>query len=398
MAQSGEGWLDETRSAYLYRVIAEVERGSPRSELFRKLAHEAEGQAAIWAKNAGLGSVPAFIPDLRTRLVAGLVRRYGPRAMRGILAAMKVRGLSVYSHAAPGHPAPTSADEVGKRHRGIAGGGNLRAAVFGINDGLVSNASLILGVAGASANNSTILLSGIAGLLAGAFSMAAGEYVSVRSQREMYEHQIGLERAELAEYPEEEAEELALIYAARGLSVSDAHGLARRTIANPGLALDTLAREELGLNPENLGSPWGAALSSFFSFGVGALVDRGRFVRGRLDDQPLYGPQRGARRPAHARDRRRRGGGHLPGGCAARREPRLTGCETGNGGRVRRSQPRRVFPPACDRLGSERRPQDRRLAAGHRRHAAGLRVGTGAVEGALRQGSFSRLERRAPRA
>src|SRR5437762_86218 len=91
MAQSGEGWLDETRSAYLYRVIAEVERGSPRSELFEKLAREAEGQAAIWAKNASLASVPAFIPDLRTRLVAGLVRRYGPRAMRGVLAAGDVR-------------------------------------------------------------------------------------------------------------------------------------------------------------------------------------------------------------------------------------------------------------------------------------------------------------------
>src|SRR3989442_3346906 len=173
MAQSGEGWLDETRSAYLYRVIAEVERGSPRADLFQQLAREVEGQAAIWAKNAGLASVPAFVPDLRTRIVEGLVRRYGPRAMRGILAAMKVRGLSVYSHAAPGHPAPTSADEVGKRHRGIAGGGNLRAAVFGINDGLVSNASLILGVAGASANNSTILLSGIAGLLAGGVFLAA---------------------------------------------------------------------------------------------------------------------------------------------------------------------------------------------------------------------------------
>jgi len=272
MAQSGEGWLDETRSAYLYRVIAEVERGSPRAELFEKLAHEAEAQAAIWAKNAGLASVPAFVPDLRTRIVAGLLRRYGARAMRGILAAMKVRGLSVYSHAAPGHPALTSVEEVGKRHRGIAGGGNLRAAVFGINDGLVSNASLILGVAGASSSNDIILLSGVAGLLAGAFSMAAGEYVSVRSQREMYEHQIGLERAELAEYPEEEAEELALIYAARGMSVRDAHDLAGRTIADPRHALDTLAREELGLNPEALGSPRGAALSSFFSFGVGALV------------------------------------------------------------------------------------------------------------------------------
>src|SRR5712671_6769333 len=222
MAKSGEGWLDETRSAYLYRVIAEVERGSPRAELFEKLAREAEGQAAIWAKNAGLASVPAFIPDLRTRLVAALARRYGPRAMRGILAAMKVRGLSVYSHAAPGHPSPTSVDEIGVRHRSFGGRGNLRAAVFGVNDGLVSNMSLILGVAGASSNSSFIVLSGVAGLLAGAFSMAAGEYVSVRSQREMYEHQIGLEEAELDEYPGEEAEELALIYAARGMSAEDA--------------------------------------------------------------------------------------------------------------------------------------------------------------------------------
>src|SRR5436190_4306673 len=278
MAQSGEGWLDETRSAYLYRVIAEVERGSPRSKLFQELAREAEGQAAIWAKNAGLASVPAFVPDLRTRIVAGLVRRYGPRAMRGILAAMKVRGLSVYSHAAPGHPAPTSADEVGKRHRGIAGGGNLRAAVFGINDGLVSNASLILGVAGASANNSTILLSGVAGLLAGAFSMAAGEYVSVRSQREMFEYQIGAERDELATYPHEEAAELSLIYQARGLGKDDADRMSSRIVANPSYALDALAREELGLDPGALGSPVGASAFSFAAFAVGAAIPLLPFV------------------------------------------------------------------------------------------------------------------------
>jgi VIT1/CCC1 family predicted Fe2+/Mn2+ transporter len=185
---------------------------------------------------------------------------------------MKVRGLSVYTHAAPGHPSPTSVEEIGKRHRGVGGGGNLRAAVFGVNDGLVSNMSLILGVAGASSNDSFVLLSGVAGLLAGAFSMAAGEYVSVRSQREMYEHQIGLERAELAEYPGEEAEELALIYAARGMDKAEALALAKRTIADPKQALDTLAREELGLNPEELGSPWGAALFSFFSFAAGALL------------------------------------------------------------------------------------------------------------------------------
>ena len=231
---SDEGWIDETRSAYLYRVIAEVEHGSPRSTLFLELAREAEGQAAIWAKNAGLAAVPAYEPDLRTRIVAGLARRYGPRAMRGILAAMKVRGLSVYSHEAPGHPTPVLREEIGSRHRGMGMGGNLRAAVFGINDGLVSNLSLILGVAGASSNNGIILLSGVAGLLAGAFSMAAGEYVSVRSQREMYEHQIGLEQAELDEYPDEEAEEL--------------------------------------------GSPWGAALSSFFAFAVGAIVPLLPFV------------------------------------------------------------------------------------------------------------------------
>src|SRR6266852_1930118 len=162
-----EGWLDEVRSAYLYRVIAEVERGSPRSSLFLELAREAEGQAAIWAKNAGLPSGPALFPDLRTRIVAGLLRHFGARPMPGILVAMKVRGLSVYSHAAPGHPAPTSVEEVGKRHRGMAGGGNLRAAVFGINDGLVSNLSLILGVAGASSNTGFILLSAIAVLLTG---------------------------------------------------------------------------------------------------------------------------------------------------------------------------------------------------------------------------------------
>src|SRR5258707_3988816 len=204
MAKSGEGWLDETRSAYLYRVMAEIERGSPRSSLFLELAREAEGQAAIWAKNAGLGSVPVFVPDLRTRIVAGLLRHFGPRPMRGILVAMKVRGLSVYSHAAPGHPAPTSVEEVGKRHRGIAGGGNLRAAVFGINDALVSNASLILGVARASANNGTILLSGIAGLLAGAFSLAAGQDVSVAPPRGGYQEQIRVGHRQRAGDPREE--------------------------------------------------------------------------------------------------------------------------------------------------------------------------------------------------
>jgi VIT1/CCC1 family predicted Fe2+/Mn2+ transporter len=272
MSSSHDGWREEKRSAYLYRVIADCERGTPREDLFRSLAVEADDQALIWARQSGSDPGRAYRPDMRTRIVAVLLAVGSPRAMRGILTAMKVRGLSVYSHAAPGHPAPTSIEDMASRHRGMGTGGNLRAAVFGINDGLISNLSLILGVAGASSNSSVILLSGVAGLFAGAFSMAAGEFVSVRSQREMFEYQIGLERLELEQYPQEEAQELALIYAAKGLPKDQALELARKIIADPERALDTLAREELGLNPEDLGSPWGAAWSSFASFAIGALI------------------------------------------------------------------------------------------------------------------------------
>jgi VIT1/CCC1 family predicted Fe2+/Mn2+ transporter len=186
---------------------------------------------------------------------------------------MKVRGLSVYRNLGlPGHLMPTSAEDIGHRHQAVDSGGNLRAAVFGINDGLVSNTSLILGVAGAMQEPQVVLLSGIAGLLAGAFSMAAGEYISVRSQRELYEYQIALERDELRLYPAEEAEEMALIYNARGVPMEDARRIAREIIKHPEHALNTLAREELGLNPEELGSPWGAALSSFGAFSLGAAL------------------------------------------------------------------------------------------------------------------------------
>src|SRR3989442_15926060 len=113
MAQSGEGWLDETRSAYLYRVIAEVERGSPRADLFQQLAREAEGQAAIWAKNAGFASVPAFVPDLRTRLVAGAVRLYGPPGARGVLAPVERRGASPPTPPPPGDPSPPAGPAAG---------------------------------------------------------------------------------------------------------------------------------------------------------------------------------------------------------------------------------------------------------------------------------------------
>ena len=271
-------WLEEKQAAYLYHVVAEVEAGTPRASLFVELAGEAEKQAAIWVKlalEAGHQPPQQYAPDMRTHVVAALVRRFGARPLRTVLSAMKVRGMSLYTHSTHGHTTQAPGSEMGKRHRGMGSGGNLRAAVFGVNDGLISNASLIMGMAGAistMADNKLLLLSGAAGLIAGAFSMAAGEYVSVRSQREMFEYQIGLEQEELDHYPEEEAEELALIYQARGLPRDDAVRLASQLTADPARALDTLAREELGLNPDDLGSPWGAALFSFSAFALGAMV------------------------------------------------------------------------------------------------------------------------------
>ena len=270
-----DSWYHEKESAWLYRRVAAAETDPHKSELFLKLAAAAEEQAAKWqlaTDSAGERSERTFVPSVRAHIVARLLSLFEPRALRPVLAAMKLRGLSIYG-APPGvgHPMPTSLAQVGARHR-AALGGSLRAAVFGVNDGLVSNASLTLGVAGAGAAASYVLTAGVAGMLAGALSMAAGEYVSVRSQREMYEHQIALERAELAEYPQEEAEELALIYQARGLELPQARALSAALLAQPQQALDVLAREELGLNPDDLGSPWQAAVTSFLAFAVGAVI------------------------------------------------------------------------------------------------------------------------------
>ena len=274
-------------SAYLYEVLADSDSSPERRALFAKLAGEAKGQAGIWAaqatKNTGkvAGEIPdGFRPSARARFVAALVRRLGPERLRSVLAGMKVRGMSVYRGlpGPVGHAMPHSVEEVGRRHRDQSAGDNLRPAVFGASDGLVSNVCLILGVAGASASSHSVLITGVAGLLAGALSMAAGEYVSVQSQREMFEHQIGAERDELRQYPEQEAAELSLIYQARGLSKDDADRASSHLIADPDRALDTLAREELGLDPGALGSPIGAALSSFASFAIGAAVPLAPFV------------------------------------------------------------------------------------------------------------------------
>ena len=326
-------WFHELESAWLYRRLALIERDPPKQQLFLKLAAAAEEQAVTWARHLP-SSTPAFQPSARARLVERLTRWLGPKRMRTALIALKLRGLSVYNAGpGPGHAMPQSVEDIGRRHRSVAGG-NLRAAVFGINDGLLSNASLILGVAGAGVDARYVLTSGVAGLLAGALSMAAGEYVSVRSQREMYEYQIGLEADELAEYPDEEAEELALIYAARGMDVVQARQLAQTLIKDPAQALDALSREELGINPDDLGSPWGAAIASFVSFAAGAndagagdvrrrRADAAGAVRDRHAAEPVHRPQRLARRPADDGHRRRRRHRHVPDRPPAGRRDRL---------------------------------------------------------------------------
>ena len=275
-----ESWLEEKQSAFLYGFLADVEKGTQRENLFRNLGNMAEQQAKNWVKllqkeHPG-APLPEFTPGLRVHAAIFLIRKFGPRRLKPLLASLKIRGLSVYSgpldHAA-GHEMPRSISEVGSRHKITGSSGNIRAAVFGINDGLVSNASLIVGVAAASSMDPhMILISGGAGLLAGALSMACGEYVSVRSQRELLEYQLDLERAELEEYPEEEAAELALIYEARGVPLAEAQEFSKRLVQDKEKALHTLAREELGLDPNELGSPWDAALASFAAFSVGGVI------------------------------------------------------------------------------------------------------------------------------
>jgi vacuolar iron transporter family protein len=157
------------------------------------------------------------------------------------------------------------------RHRS-AGGNELRAAVLGASDGLASNLSLVMGVAGATLTGHAVLISGLAGLLAGAFSMSIEEWVSVQSARELNLHQIAIESQELKDAPDEEQEELALIYQSKGIDEQTAQELAVNLMQQSHTALDTLAREELGIDPKDLGgSAWGAVITSFFLFAIGAI-------------------------------------------------------------------------------------------------------------------------------
>ncbi|MGH1357319.1 MAG: VIT1/CCC1 transporter family protein [Burkholderiaceae bacterium] len=267
---------EEREHAALYRALAAHEGDHRMAFMLQRLGETASEQMTELSARLdalGVNALEQAGPvelGRRARLAIWLARQLGVRPIRGVLSNLKVRGLGAYD--SPHLRGHVAIEDISQLQSGSDNGSNLRAAVFGVNDGLISNTGLILGMAGANAASGTLILAGVAGLLAGALSMAAGEYVSVRSQREFYEHQLDLERAELEEFPEAERAELAIIYEAKGLNPEDADRIARTLIADPQLALDTMAREELGLNPDELGSPISAALASFVSFSLGALV------------------------------------------------------------------------------------------------------------------------------
>jgi VIT1/CCC1 family predicted Fe2+/Mn2+ transporter len=285
----------EVDSAMLYRALAEVEANPQIAEVYRRLAGVEEAHAEFWRKRLGVRRARQR-PGFRSRALAWLARRFGPDFVLPVINTLEQTDSGQYDKqpeaVAAGLPAaersharilqavanPTrglSGSLLGRiegRHRAV-GGNALRAAVLGANDGLVSNLSLVMGVVGADFAPRNILATGVAGLLAGACSMAMGEWLSVNSARELYQNQIAMEASELAEVPEEEKEELVLIYQAKGLSEDEARRLADRLMADKNTALDTLAREELGIDPEELGgSARAAAATSFLLFSFGAII------------------------------------------------------------------------------------------------------------------------------
>jgi len=289
--------LDERDGAALYDGLARYERDEARAKSFRDMADAERRHAEIWQRKLEKegAPLPPNHPTSRVRALVWLARRLGTSAVVPMVVEAEERDAKKYE--AQGDEAVAIAREEREHrevlsgmtpagsgtaraiistrerwHRGGGRAGSIRAAIFGMNDGLLSNLSLMLGVAGAGVETRSVVVTGFAGLLAGAFSMAAGEYTSVASQRDLLARQVALERREIEEAPEEEAAELALIFKQKGLSTEQASRTAAEILKRPESALDTLVREELGLDPEDLGSPFGAASSSFVMFAVGAIV------------------------------------------------------------------------------------------------------------------------------
>lgn len=284
---------NEREAAALYRGLAEI-GGRSRRAVFEELAEIEDRHAQFWIER--LRAEGVTVPDAsgheispRTATLLQTARRHSLDLVLPIIEQDEREGMSTYLNDpdAPEHlvseeaeharvlgrllQSPRTHGEEESWHRNDKSGA-LRASIFGINDGLVSNTALVMGFAGAAPDNKVVLFAGLSGLLAGAFSMGAGEYISMANQREAYEREIALERDEIEYLPEDELRELELIYRAKGLGEQEAHTVATRVMADKAVALDTMVREELGLDPDDLGSPWRAAASSFGSFALGAVI------------------------------------------------------------------------------------------------------------------------------
>jgi len=293
----------EIDGAALYRTMVDAESNPSLKEFYRRLAETETRHGRVWRDlldAAGI-STARLGPSWRARVLMLIARRFGSAVIVATIAQRESTDQAMYD-SQPEATATMPADErsharlfrelsggrgleggalarIEGRHK-ASGGNALRAAVLGANDGLVSNLSLSMGVAGASGGGGAVLVAGMAGLLAGALSMALGEWLSVQSSRELYAHQVEVEREELAMVPDEEEEELALIYEAKGLDPEQARQTARTIIGGDvDRAVDTLAREELGIDPEALGgSAWVAAGTSFCLFALGAIVPVAPFI------------------------------------------------------------------------------------------------------------------------
>ena len=288
---------DELNGAALYAALAAAETDPLRKDLFLQLSQAESRHAQLWRDKLEAAGIRDghFVPGFRTRLLARLAKRFGPGFILPTIAAAEFTDRNKYAgqpdahaisaeergHAAviqavagnSGRGGQTGADIARAEpwHRG-ASGNNLRAAVLGANDGLVSNFCLVMGVAGAGSAHDTVLLTGLAGLTAGACSMALGEWLSVTNARELAQTQIAREAEELEQTPLAEQHELALIFQAKGMSREDAQRVAVDIMRDKQGALDTLVREELGIDPEELGgNAWSAAATSFALFSVGAI-------------------------------------------------------------------------------------------------------------------------------
>jgi vacuolar iron transporter family protein len=302
-AQSLANLRLERDAVLLYEALATIEIDPQRAAAFHRIAANERRHAEIWA--AKLREAGVEVPPAPTRarprvaVIVLLARVFGTKAVSDLVTALEGDEEDIYgSQTATPEIEAMAADErehaeiwrklkdpgyhpdrdIADRERWHRSGrsGTLRAVIFGVSDGLVSNLALVMGVAGASGPDTSsghfILLAGIAGLLAGAFSMAAGEYISMQSQRELFERQIALERAEMEAMPEEEEAEMASLYRAKGVPEDEARAIAHRLFEDPERALDQLIREELGLDPDELGAPFGAAFGSFVAFAIGAFV------------------------------------------------------------------------------------------------------------------------------